>query len=66
MAVRSGDDVFVTDRCRKKASACDVDDCSPITKAIMFLNGELTPGTRVYKQNEGMRFDVRKFFFSHM
>ena len=27
-------------------------------KAIMYVNGDLTKGTRVYRQHQGQRFDV--------
>ncbi|ELT95338.1 hypothetical protein CAPTEDRAFT_211586 [Capitella teleta] len=55
VAVRSGDDVFVVDRCRR--SSCASEDCQ-LMKATMYTNGQITPGTRVFAKNGGLRYDV--------
>lgn len=58
VAVRSGDDVFVVDRCRLKPEACTDADCR-MMKVTLFVNGDLTPGTRIFKTDGGLSYEVR-------
>ena len=58
VAVRTGDDVFKVDRCRVEGS----DDVPP-TIAVMYLNGELNPGTRIFSKESGNKFEVFIFAF---
>ena len=53
VAVKSGDDIIVIDRCgpRKGVKA------HPIVPRL-YLNGELTPGTRIIRQSGGRKYQV--------
>ena len=57
VAVKSGDDVFVVDRCRRTGQTTDDDT---VMRAVMFVNGDVTPGTRVFSQAEGADMKVSK------
>lgn len=46
VAVKSGDDVTLINRCTR-------DDKQVTTVTTMFLNGDLTPNTRVFQFDEG-------------
>ena len=61
MAVQSGDDVFVFDRCGAQRD-------STVTGAInvkAYINGVLTKGTRVLKFDSGNKYEVIKSFPIH-
>ncbi|ELU09404.1 hypothetical protein CAPTEDRAFT_223958 [Capitella teleta] len=62
VAVQSGDDVIVIDRCyRQKQPIKRISGTSqPFTKMALqlYLNGELTPGTRVHQSAEGQKFSI--------
>ena len=60
VAVRTGDDVFKVDRCRVEGS----DDVPP-TIVVMYLNGELNPGTRIFSKENGNKFEVFVITFHH-
>lgn len=53
VAVRSGDDVFLIDKCRSVGS----DDVPPTTIAVL-LNGDLNPGTRIFNKEDGHKWEV--------
>ena len=53
VAIRSGDDVLVVDRCGVQKN-----DLSEVMSLSLYLNGELTPGTRIYKLSGGREFMV--------
>ena len=53
VSVKSGDDVFTVSKCRGLDSTED-----PILKTVLYINGDLTPGTRVFIKDEGIRFEV--------
>lgn len=55
MAVRSGDDVIVVDRCGPTMGKSKKK--TPM-KLRMFLNGELTEGTEVFRQSGGKKYTV--------
>ena len=52
VAVRSGDDVFVAERCRRD------DGADQPLRSQLYLNGELTQGTFIFSEYEGQRFHV--------
>ena len=52
MAVRSGDDVFVAERCRRD------DGLDQPLRSQLYLNGELTQGTFIYSEYDGQRYHV--------
>lgn len=52
VAVKSGDDVFVVERCRKDDGADQ-----PI-RAQLYLNGNLTMGTFIFSEYDGQRYHV--------
>ena len=62
VAVRSGDDVFVIDRCFRQTKPFN--RLKGATKnltymiAELYLNGKLTPATRVYRKDDGMKYIV--------
>ena len=56
IAVKSGDDVILIDRCGYQQ---DVPNDRP-TQIKMLVNGELTPGTRVVRKDDGKAYDVKK------
>ena len=55
MAVKSGDDVILIDRCGP-----DKSKNVPVDVSI-FANGDLTPGTHIYRFLEGKRYEVCSF-----
>ena len=55
VAVRSGDDVIVVDRCG--ATMGKSKKKTPM-KLRMFLNGDLTEGTEVFRQSGGKKYMV--------
>ncbi|XP_078311472.1 von Willebrand factor D and EGF domain-containing protein-like [Crassostrea virginica] len=61
VAVRSGDDVIVLDVCGQTRST-GKKKRRPLTKKL-FLNGELTPGTSVFQQRKGKKYEVMAFTF---
>ena len=69
VAVQSGDDVIVIDRCtRKRRPFLHIDgtyDDDPLTvmSVDLYLNGELTEGTRVYEESDGKKYIVRHTLF---
>ena len=54
VAVKSGDDVFVVDRCRRSGQA----NADVVMRTVMFVNGDVTPGTRVFSQSDGADMKV--------
>ena len=52
VAVRSGDDVFVVERCRRD------DGADQPLRAQLYVNGNLTLGTFIYSEYEGQRYHV--------
>lgn len=52
VAVKSGDDVILIDRCGPKEGRRTPVDVS------VFANGDLTPGTHIYRFLEGKRYEV--------
>ena len=52
--VKSGDDVFVIDQCGQRARQASE---QPI-RVYLFRNGDLSPGTAVYRLDEGRKFKV--------
>jgi hypothetical protein len=58
VSVRMGDDVFVVDRCRRKTDDCVNGDCEPGMKVTLHKNGELTPGTRIFRKLDGLQYEV--------
>ena len=58
VAVKSGDDVFVLDKCRRKGQTGQI-----TASAIVYANGNLTKGTRVFRKDGGLRYDVRQHFY---
>ena len=54
VAVKSGDDVFVVDRCRR----IDQENADVVMRTVMFVNGDVTPGTRVFSQSDGADMKV--------
>ena len=59
VAVKSGDDVFVVDRCRREGEI----NADVIMRSVMFTNGDVTPGTRVFSQSDGADMKVGGFLF---
>lgn len=57
VAVQSGDDVFVIDRCRRTGQT----GASVLKRTVLFTNGQLTQGTRIFRQKEGAQFLVSIF-----
>ncbi|XP_041370718.1 uncharacterized protein LOC121384400 [Gigantopelta aegis] len=55
VAVKSGDDIIVIDRCGPQKAASD--KRRPIVPRL-YLNGELTPGTRVIMQSGGRKYQI--------
>jgi len=59
VSVRSGDDVFVVDKCRRTQSiTCPGGNCEQPMKVILYKNGELTSGTRIFRREGGLRYEV--------
>ncbi len=58
--IRSGDDVIVIDSCGPRAKANGGQ-----MELVVFLNGELTPGTRILQFNNGKKFKV-KYIYLHI
>ena len=56
VAVRSGDDVIVVDRCGAEKTT----EISDVLSFKAFVNGELTPGTEVTKLPGGSEFMVNE------
>ena len=65
--VRSGDDVLVIDRCVRRRHrmppplAGFSDDHGPIMSVVLYLNGKLTPGTRIHQLADGRKYIVSPF-----
>lgn len=55
VAVKSGDDVILIDRCGP-----DKGKSVPVDLSV-FANGDITPGTRIYRFLEGKRYEVCSF-----
>lgn len=61
VAIKSGDDVFVLDRCRLHSNYCsEGDESCRLLRAVLYLNGELTPGTRIFQTDGGLGYQVSK------
>ena len=62
--VRSGDDVLVIDRCARRRQRMPPplqgfsDAYAPIMSVMLYLNGRLTPGTRVHQLANGHKYIV--------
>jgi len=62
--VRSGDDVLVIDRCVRQRQRMPPplvgysDDYSPLMSVVLYLNGKLTPGTRIHQLANGHKYIV--------
>ena len=62
--VRSGDDVLVIDRCARRRQRMPPplegfsDAYAPIMSVMLYLNGRLTPGTRIHQLANGHRYIV--------
>jgi len=63
--VRSGDDVLVIDRCVRRRhrmpppQAGYSDDRGPAMTVALYLNDQLTPGTRIHQLADGRKYIVR-------
>lgn len=69
MAVQSGDDVIVIDRCFRRhlavpavRSRLSSDDPTSTMKVQLFLNGNLTPGTKIHEDADGKKYFVSVTF----
>lgn len=60
VAVRSGDDVIVIDRCGPTVTTSG--KYKPI-KITLFLNGQLTAGTRILSFGGGKKYEVSTFCY---
>lgn len=65
VAVQSGDDVIVIDRCFRRQltvpalrSRLSPDDPPSTMKIQLFLNGNLTPGTKIHEDADGKKYFV--------
>ena len=58
VAVLFGNDVFVLDKCRRKKPSCDVTGCDRLVRSILYQNGDITPNTRIYRNYDGLKFQV--------
>ena len=64
VAVQSGDDVIVIDRCVRKRKPFTQLDGTVVTDPLtvmsvnLFLNGQLTPGTHIYQDGDGKKYFV--------
>ena len=62
--VRSGDDVLVIDRCVRRRHRMPPpldgfsDERAPVMSVLLYLNGKLTPGTRVHQLADGRKYIV--------
>jgi len=62
--VRSGDDVLVIDRCVRRRHRMPPpiggfsDDHAPVMVVQLYLNGKLTPGTRIHQLADGRKYIV--------
>ncbi len=62
VAVRSGDDVFVLDRCFRHTKPFNrlrghTEDTTYL-KTVLHLNGDLTPATRIHRKDDGLKYIV--------
>lgn len=62
VAVRSGDDVILIDKCGPKMNA----NKRGSLKISLFINGELTPNTHILSINNGNKFKVNIHFISKL
>ena len=66
--VRSGDDVLVIDRCRRQRHRLPPplsghsDERGPVMSVLLYLNGKLTPGTRIHQLADGRKYIVSSHF----
>ena len=63
VAVKSGDDVIVIERCYRHRRQAGTLFQTPggqgtTMKIDMFLNGNLTQGTRVFQESDGIKYNV--------
>lgn len=58
VAVRSGDDVIVIDRCGASSSTSKY----KALKMTLYLNGQLTKGTRVIAYGGGKKYEVWRLY----
>ena len=64
--VRSGDDVLVIDRCVRRRHRMPPpisgfsDDHAPVMTVQLYLNGRLTPGTRIHQLADGRKYIVSR------
>lgn len=54
IAVKFGDDVFVVEKCRKIQDESEIPDM----KIVLYVNGNLTQGTRVFIKKLGAEYEV--------
>jgi len=64
--VRSGDDVLAIDRCVRRRHRMPPprygysDDHAPFMSVRLYLNGRLTPGTRIHQLADGRKYIVSR------
>lgn len=59
VAVKSGDFVFVVDRCRRHGDSCQGNvSCGGLLRTSSYMWERVTPGTKIFRKNEGRAYEV--------